>query len=350
MPAHLTSPFAILGLLLAAAGLVMCTTYAYRPHRLIPLAAAAAILLSLILAHFHSTRHVSRLQVDRPPIESEEDAFSYAKLLEARGEDVAAVRFAEDTQSDVIDRAGLDEADLAYFDSIAEAQPVKPVEETTTEESATAIILVDEATFTLATRLNRWNLNLTKILLALAALLIGYDYLRRFNDPQKPSFPLPLPSALPNAVTPLPAFVITGPQQNELTRELTRLAQRGDAFLCLTDDPEAAAAAIKSLASAPKWRRPKTLIHIHEETTDITDDFIFESLWYGRSSFIVDHPERRSALIDSTLSALTLRTTTRARVRQSFHIIWNLTAPPTESQQQQFTHLAQATGTSLIIL
>lgn len=349
MPAHLTSPFAILGLLLAAAGLVMCTTYAYRPHRLIPLAAAAAILLSLILAHFHSTRHVSRLQVDRPPIESEEDAFSYAKLLEARGEDVAAVRFAEDTQSDVIDRAGLDEADLAYFDSIAEAQPVKPVEETTTEESATAIILVDEATFTLATRLNRWNLNLTKILLALAAFLIGYDYFRRFNDPHKPSFPLPLPSALPNAVTPLPALVITSPQQSDLTRELTRLSQRGDAFLCLTDNSEAAATAMKSLASAPKWRRPKTLIHIHEETTDITNDFIFESLWYGRSSFIVDQPARTFALIDSTLSALTLRTTTRARVRQSFHIIWNLTAPPTESQQKQFTHLTQATSTSFII-
>ncbi|MFU8892845.1 MAG: hypothetical protein ACNA8L_04380 [Luteolibacter sp.] len=327
--------------------------YLKRPRRITPWAIFTCFLLSFAAAHLHSTRHTTRLEIERTALtgSTEEEKFSYARLLAARGEDVAAVRFAEDTQADTIDRAGLTEADLAYFDSVAERQPAPP---TTTTEPETAAgpepIVTDEATFHLAHRLARWNLNLTKSLLALAAFLLGYDYLRRFNDPNNPSFPLPLPSALPNAITPLPAFVITGPEQDDLTRELARIAQRGDTFLCLTNDSETAAAAMKSVVSAAKWRRPSGLIHIHEETPDISDEFIFEALWYGRSSFIVDHPGRIESLINTTLAAFSNRKASRARVRQSFHIVWNLNENPTLLQQRQFIHFAKATGTSFVIL
>jgi hypothetical protein len=351
MSAQLTSPFLTLGILLAVVGLALCIIYTFRPHRLIPLVALAALVLSLILAKTHSATHVSRIEIDRPPLDTE-DAFSYARLLEVRSEDVASVRFAEDTQADVIDRAGLDEADLAYFDSIAAQAPPpeKPATEADLAELEKSVILLDEASANLAYRLNRWNLNLTQILLALAAFVVGYDYLRRFNHPATPSFPLPLPSALPNSFTPLPALIITGPDQSDLTRQLARLAQRGDSFLCLTDDPEVAASAHKTLTAAAKWRRPKTLIHQGPENPTITDDFIFEAIWYRRGSFIVDQPDRSRALIDFTITALSKRKAARARVRQSAHIVWNLSEPPTESQQNQLATLAQATGTSLIIL
>ncbi len=346
------SPIGWLGIVLAVAGLMLCLLYYLRPLRLVPWAAMAAFACSFLFAHIHSTRHVARIQIERDAsAAAEEEPFSYAKLLEARGEDVAPVRFAEDSRSDLIDRAGLSEADLAYFDSVAEKPPasVKQAEESSGETGPEPIV-VSEAGFALAHRIDRWNLNLTQILLALAAFLVGYDYLRRFNQPAAPSFPLPLPSAIPNAVSPLPALVVAGPKQQDLTRQLRRLARRGDAFLCLTDATEAASAAFDSLTAAAKWPRPKSLLRINEENPAISDAFIFESLWYGRASFIIDQADRVPQLIDSTLAALAKRKAARARVRQSAHIVWNLSEPPTESQQNQLTTLAQATGFSIMIL
>lgn len=351
MPAALTSPFAIFGLLLAAAGLVLCLFYSWRPHRLIPWAAAVVFLLSLVCAHLNSDHHIARIQIERAALaEPEEDSFSYADLLKARGEDVAPVRFAEDTQDDLIDRAGLDEADLAYFDSIAE-QPSIPAEPPAVtaaaeDEPLPDPILVDEATFALAHKMDGWNLRITKILLGLAGFMIGYDYLRRFNHYASASFPLPLPSSVPNSLTPHPAVnTRTDPPRRSLPEEAVWLARRGDSFLFLTENPETAAETARLLAQAPKWLRPKTLIHIPSECPgQITDDFIFESLWYNRASFIIEDPARVRAVVAALLQNLTTRAAGRARLRQTAHLVWDLAIPLPE----RLPHLGEATGFSFL--
>ena len=50
MPAQLTSPFLLVGLGLAAAGLVLGMLYCLRPSRLLPWAVTSAFLLSLSTA------------------------------------------------------------------------------------------------------------------------------------------------------------------------------------------------------------------------------------------------------------------------------------------------------------
>lgn len=347
MPAF-TSPYALLGLLLAVAGLALSILYPIRPTRLLPWLTAAAFLLAFAFAHLHTTRHTTRLEIDRPPIaESEEDAFSYARLLAARGEDVADVRFAEDTQADTIDRAGLTEADLAFFDSVAQKQPtITPVANEPQTPTGPAPIVTDEATYYLAHNLARWNLNLTKSFLLLAAFLLGYDYLRRFNHYPTATFPLPLPGKLASSVAPIPALVERpNPPRRTIPQELTWLARRGDSFILLTQNPETAQQAEKLLTALPKPLRPTTLIHLgHDDTPDLTDDFLIESLWYSRASFLLSDPTRAESFLDALTTALTQRQAHRARTRRPAHLVWDLETPIPET----LPALAQSTGLCIL--
>ena len=57
------------------------------------------------------------------------------------------------------------------------------------------------------------------------------------------------------------------------------------------------------------------------------DTFIFESLWYGRASFVVDSAERAEKLIARFVELLRERRATRARVDQTVHIVWDMDKP-----------------------
>ncbi len=194
-----------------------------------------------------------------------------------------------------------------------------------------------------ANRLDALNLKIIRFLIALGLFMVGYDYLKRANIYGKASLPLPLPSAWINAMTPLPTVVErTGPIG------LSSLAKRGDSFVYLTDNQEAAAKIPASYPRISLRRKRIDVLRADGEQGSLDDDFIFETVWFGRSSFVVDSAARSEKLLERFIELLTKRKETRAKVSQSVHLVWDLNHPMPEAQKQKLITLAKATGFSLI--
>jgi hypothetical protein len=351
-------------------------------HRRLPLpgwSALACALLSFVFASINSRTHVSRIEAE--VIETSADALmqeaAKRKAVEdARSGEVADIRFAEDGAGDFIDKAGMDDADRKYLESIDESKD--PAwknqkksrggageesadlddklggEEPTKSLSTDAIpedkanrssIIMSEAQVTTARRLNSINLNVSLYSILLGVLILIVDYLARANSYARAAFPLPLPAAWRNAFTPLPV-IVNRPEKprRTLTEELAHLARRGDAFICFTKD---ATTLPETLPTLGKSSRPVDLLRV--DSPRISDTFVFESLWYHRSCFVVDSPQRAQSLFAEILKQLELRHNARARTRRNVHLVWNLDQPPSEKDLATFQRLASNTGFSLFL-
>lgn len=338
----------------------------------------ALALLAFALATLNSRNHVSRIQAEvaeASPDALMREAAKRKAVEEAREGEVADIRFAEDGAEDFIDKAGMDEADSKYLESLDESKDPEwkkkkksrgeaaeegddlddmlggeePAEKLSTdalpEEAETREpIIMSEAHVASARRLDGLNRSASSYAILLGLILLITDYLARANSYAKAAFPLPLPAAWRNAFTPLPAIVPRPEKPRRiLTEELAHLARRGDAFVCFTKDP---ASLPNTLPTLGKSSRPIDLLRV--EGDRISDAFIFESLWYRRTCFVVD-PSRAQTLLTEILKQLELRHASRARTRHNVHLVWNLAQPPGEKDLAAFERLASSTGFSLLI-
>ena len=337
----------------------------------------ALALLAFTFATLNSRTHVSRIQAEvneASPDAVMQEAAKRKAVEEARSGEVADIRFAEDGTEDFIDKAGMDEADSKYLDSLDESKDPEwkkkkksrgeaaeegddlddmlGGEESTKKLSTDALpeekaarppIHMSAAHVATAQRLNSINLSVSFYAILLGIVLLIVDYLARANSYAQAAFPLPLPAALRNAFTPLPAIVtIPEKPRRNLAEELAHLARRGDTFVCFTKDP---ASLPESLPTLGKSSRPIDLLRADGDR--ISDTFVFESLWYGRSCFVVD-PSRSQTLLKEILKQLELRQAARARTRHNVHLVWNLAQPPNEKDLAAFERLASSTGFSLL--
>lgn len=133
-----------------------------------------------------------------------------------------------------------------------------------------------------------------------------------------------------------------------MPEELKWLTRRGDAFIYFSDRPDQTAKICESLTKLKRWPYHLDLLVV-DETSTLCNDFIFELLWYGRTSFIVDSPEKARQLLDRFISRLEKRRVTKARSVQSVHLIWDIATPLPEDILQQFRKLAAPAGYSLLI-
>lgn len=339
--------------------------------------ALAVALLAFSFATINSRSHVSRIQAEVADVSADalmQEAAKRKAVEQAREGEVADIRFAEDSADDFIDKAGMDDADRKYLESLDESkEPAwkkqkksrgdadeesddledmlggeEPAEKLSTdalpeEKETREPIIMSEAHVATAQRLNSINLNLSFYAILLGAILLITDYLSRANSYARASCPLPLPAAWRNAFTPLPPVVIPEKPRRTLTQELAHLARRGDAFVCFTKDP---AALPNTLPTLGKSSRPIDLLRVDGDR--ISDSFIFESLWYRRTCFVVD-PSRAQTLLTEILKQLELRHTSRARAKQNVHLVWNLAQPPSEKDLATFERLASTTGFSLLL-
>ena len=338
----------------------------------------ALALLAFALATLNSRSHVSRIQAEvaeASPDALMQEAAKRKAVEEAREGEVADIRFAEDGAEDFIDKAGMDEADSKYLESLDESKDPawknrkksrgeaaeegddlddmlggeEPAEKLSTEalpeekETRTPIIM-SAAHVATAQRLNTMNLNVSLYAILLGLILLVTDYLARANSYAQAAFPLPLPAAWRNAFTPLPA-IVTLPEKprRNLTEELAHLARRGDSFVLFTKDADSLP---ESLPTLGKSSRPIDLLRA--DGSRISDTFVFECLWYGRSCFVVD-PSRSQTLLTEILKQLELRHASRARTRHNVHLVWNLAQLPGEKDLAAFERLAKSTGFSLLI-
>lgn len=357
---------------------VLWVAYSIRgPRRwLCPMALVLA-LLALGLAKNNSKNYVNLIQLDRSAeiaAQQERQEASRKALLESRGKDVSDVQYPEDAAGDSLDRAGMDQDDLKYMDRINQSGTPAWKKEKKGRSSAGAddgsieaavgggnaigaadsemidgmveespVVMLEED-LAMAHRLDALNLKIIYFLIALGIVMVVVDYLKRANIHGKASFPLPVPSAWLNSLTPLPPVV-----ERPGRAELSRLAKRGDSFVYLTDDKDSATKIPESFSRLSLRRKKVDVLRADGAQGVIDDDFIFETVWFGRSSFVVDSAARSEQLMQRFLELLAKRKQTRARVKQSVHVVWDLKTPMPEAQKQQFALLAKATGFSLFL-
>ncbi|MES2983331.1 MAG: hypothetical protein V4727_13540 [Verrucomicrobiota bacterium] len=340
--------------------------------------ALALAILSLALATHNSLTHVNRIEVEQAEETINQLDAAAAKrknVEEARGGEVADIRFAEDGDDDFIDKAGMNDADKKYLDSIDESkepawkgkkkkrgdadeqsgdledeiggkEAISGVKSDSlqTEESRPPILMT-EAHKATANRIDGHNLNAARIAILLGFLIFIIDYFTRANSYARAVFPLPLPASWLNAFSPLPAVIQRpNPPRRNLPEELAWLAKRGDVFICFTKD---ASGLPESLPRFAKKFAPIDLLHV--DSPDISDELIFESLWYGRSSFVVDSLDRINSLFGSIYLQLEQRHKARARSRCNVHIVWNIDQQLHEDDIADFERFARSTGFSLFI-
>lgn len=341
--------------------------------------ALVVAIAAFVLAKINSDTHVNRIQLDRSAEVAAAEALAEEArqaALAARESEVAAVRFAEDSATDRLDEAGMDESDKKYMDTLRQdAEPAwkKQKKERSgqrqqddslegmletgetedglssefteaAEEQAPIIMLADD--MAMANRLDAANLQVTRLLILLTLILLIVDYLRRANVYEEAYFPLPLPSSWLNSLTPIPALrVRPKPARRDLPAELAWLTKRGDAFVCLTN-PTVAESLPDTLPKFGKGIKPVEILRVSD---DISDDFVFEALWYGRSSFIVDSTERAEQMIARFVELMAERRLTRAVVSQTVHVLWDMESPVPETREGEFAGLAKATGLSLLV-
>ena len=374
------SSIGYLGVLLTGGALLLWICYIVKPLRIASLVALGCVVVAFVCARTNSKTHVNRIQPDRSEELAKRVAQEEARkqaLLDNRGDEVAQIRFAEDGANDFLDRAGMDDADLKYFESqggLGEPEWKKEKktrsrgggdesleseiggegviggiqsDEFDADESKEPIIM-SEADLVMANRLDLLNLKLTLILLVVGVGVFLFDYLRRANIYGKASRPLPLPSSLLNALTPMAPLVISKKRYRKSARgELARLVKRGDSFIYLTDDSARTAKLPKSMRRLPFVGGKEELI---TASAEIDEGFIFETVWYGRSSFVSADPERALIFLTVFQAMLEQRKLSRARVSQTAHLVWDLQSPMPRQTRADLLKLAAATGFSILIL
>lgn len=340
-------------------------------------------VLALAFASVNSHFHVNKLQLDTSEqlaaLEAERQAKRQA-ALDSRSGDVADIRFAEDGADDYYDKAGMDETELKYLDSIDNSgDPAWKKKKQRSESSGDADdlesqigaveeqesvnsealegvteeepIMMTADQLKVANMLDAANMNLARIIFYIAILLVIVDYLRRANVYEEAYLPLPLPSAWLNYYTQAPAL-LHKPKSSKTRAidELKRITQRGDSFLYVTDDDMKAAAVPDQLRPLLGKFLYKDVLKFDDPNYTISNEFAFEALWYNRCSFVVNSPVRAQSIIYEFIKRLKERRLTRSKVRQTCHVVWDASQPLAEPLHDEFVRLAAASGISLFIL
>ena len=340
-------------------------------------------LAALITARVHSSNHVQRIRVDRSQqIQEQLDRQAEARqaATAAREAEVAQIRFAEDGRDDFLDQAGMDEADLKYMQSFSgdpTPQWKKQKKKRSTDETDNSLeaqigasetaegissadslsgeaspepILMSDQDKRAADRLDSANLTLIRWMLALGLLLIVVDYLKRANQSDQAYFPLPLPSSWADAMSPRePIIVYSKASRRKLVDEMRFVSRRGESFLLVTENPETAGNTAADCSRLPLGFLPVEVLNLADFPNSVNDDFVFETLWYGRNSFVLNSVTRAEQMLARFIEMLEDRRSTRARVRQTVNVVWDIKTPLPEETRIHFAKLGQATGFTLWI-
>jgi hypothetical protein len=341
--------------------------FVFRPKPIVSQVSLVLAFAAFTFAKVNSLTYVNKIQPDLTEQKAELEAKIAAEqqaVLDERGTQVAQIRFAEDAQDEFLDRAGLDNEDLETLDSIrdeltpdwkkgkktrsapsedseGEGMDTKAIEDSAAPEPVT----MKDQDLMRANKYDYWNLQVTKWLILLGILVIIHDYLRRHNIYKEAYFPKKIPSFLANLITPHPALVHRSEKpRREVHEELAWLAERGDPFVYFTSSPEDADQAGKALQPFTGHKmRPLQVLQTRD--ANFTDTFAFENWWFNRASVIVNSEERPESMLQSFIELLESRKSTRARVHQTAHLVWDVESPIPNGLEQ----LAARTGVSIML-
>lgn len=352
-----------------------------RPRKWLGHVALLSAVCALLLAEVNSRTHVSRIAVDQTEMVRNELAARDLARQQAeaeRAEDAADITFAEDAAGDRLDKAGLDDTDLEYFESFGSDTPAWKKQKQTrdgnadedddleamiggvTERDGVEVegmaeaekrepIFMSEKDTLAANRLDKANLTAAQVFLALAVLFVVVDYVRRLNVYREAYFPLPIPSKWADALTARSSITVypESPRRS-LQEELRFISRRGEVFLYFTDDRAEAGQVAKTMPRLPGGKWPIHVVDL-DAGGELDDRFVFETLWFGRNSFSLNDAACSLRLLEAFVEWLALRRASKAHTRQTVHLVWDLPLEVPEQTAKRLDVLCQATGFVLLI-
>jgi hypothetical protein len=368
--------------LLACIPLLWLAHVLIRPRKWLIHVAVLFAVAAWVLAGVNSRTYVARIAVDQTEVVEKEMAARDLARRQAeaeRAEDAADIRFAEDAAGDQLDKAGLDDTDLEYFESFGNDTPDWKKDKQTRDENAgqdddleamiggtteregievegvieqaeqREPIFLSEKDMLAANRLDKANLNATLVALILAVVFVVFDYVRRLNVYREAYFPLPIPSRWADALAERPSIAERPDKpRRSLQDELRFISRRGEVFLFFTDDVGAADEAATPMPRLPIVKWPIQVLDLRRDT-GMDDRVVFETLWFARNSFVVQDEARALRLLEEFVHWLQLRRDVKAHAKQAVHLVWDLPIEVPGPLRQRIEILGKKTGFTLLI-
>ncbi len=285
-----------------------------------------------------------------------------------------AMRFAEDSEADRLDLAGVsaertqsiyeaaaaggDEPPLYRQGGKVERDAGKQRTDAATQAltSAAADRDITKASRALpedvvnrAQRYDRMNRFIARFGFLLAVGLITLDYVRRLNRTRDALPPLPVAGVALDALSPKSRSVWwqTG-RSDEAEAYLRRVVRRGEAFLVFSAG-EPFADRTERLPRLQAFGWGAASMPVHRTADEREPAWVLETLWFGRGSFVVRGESDAATLRDALLAQLKNRHIPRARVRRTAHVVWNLPQPPDGATIEALVYLCREANMKLTI-
>jgi hypothetical protein len=375
----------------AAMGLLAGLVSRRRFH--IWLASAGLAALGLALAAVTS-ENIRSIEIDRSAdVLAAEEAGKKAAQEKLRGR-AAGIRFAEDTDADQADVAGVSVAEEqgAYERAVEERLAKIPAyrsrgkqrrsakgsdadDDATPPQAAVATAgeqatsdaaagekpagrMLPESQLLVADRYDRINRGVAWSLLSLAVGLVGLEYLRRFNSTFDAVWPLPLAGTWIDGAF-AKSYVVDdalppAASHDLLPDFLAQSVRKGESFILFAEsDPLPERDALPRLALGPlAWNLPKQTFGV----ADVQDDpavaeIVFESAWFGRGAFVLaGGASAADAVLAGMVEILVRRHRCRAVARRTVNIVWALPQPPAADTLDELRFLCPQMNLRLIVL
>ena len=219
-----------------------------------------------------------------------------------------------------------------------------------------------EADAMAADRFDRMNLFFARWVPWLALVMVGFDYLSRFNRTRGYLFPLPIAGRAVDALFPKTHSVLltleppagcepAGGYRDVLRRYLEDVVRKGETFIYCGPTDLWHAPELYRLPPV-RGRRLWPLRKIHHGVGDAPTDarFVFDSAWFGRYCFVVTDAEAATALLASLADYLEVRRVPRAAARRTVHVVWHFASPPPSDTIRELLFLCPETNFKLTVV
>jgi hypothetical protein len=287
-----------------------------------------------------------------------------------------SMRFAEDTEADRMDLAGVsakryqsiyeaaaagdEQAPLYKQGGKVERDAGKRRSDDATRALAEAAEPDDadgpeprklpEAVVHRAQRYDRMNLFIARFGFLLAVGLVGLDYVRRLNRTGDALPPLPVAGPLLDAVSPKSRTVWWQREAPGAAEAYARrVVRRGEAFLLVEDEPTFTEP-VTRLPRLEAFGRGTWWMPVHRVANEREPAWVLETLWFGRGSFVVRGAGDAAALRGALLEHLRGRHIPRAWARRTAHVIWRTPNPPGPATLDELAYLCREANLKLAVI
>lgn len=342
-------------------------------------------ITAFILAKYNSLYYVNMIEEDRSEQMAEKakaEKERLRKLQEMRSDDVANIRFAEDGATDALDVGGMDKTDLRLYNldkkfktpkkgdpligrkkkkrtfskdntlegTVDTSKPQEGADTEDIEEEAKPPVVLKADQLAVADNLDILNLSILRWFIILSILYLVIDYLRRGNNYDEAYCPLPVPSECFKGVSNFnPVITLPPKRRRKMIDELDFYTHRNEPFIYLANDKETIKALPEKGHRLLKKFFPVEYLPVTMDGKEIDADYIFETLWYNRSSFYCDSLERAEELLIRFIELMGGRKESRAEASQIVRIVWDMDEPVSDDIIKLFELLGKTTGVSLVI-